>query len=227
MRRNESDLRWQINEIKKIRITNYRCFKEAEIDFDNHTTLIVGKNGAGKTAILDAVAVSTFLLGIDGGVSRSISKDDARYEFHDLDGTVDPQHQFPVSIESTGDCLDNHDVKWVRSLNSESGNTTVKEAKELTNRKEQIRILDNGEIYMPAAQTYGRDANSILREVMKASERPADIKRRMDLFYVYMDENNYEEADKLLTEIEAIVGTSDPDIAAARTSLDLEKILGE
>ena len=94
-------------------------------------------------------------------------------------------------------------------------------------RKEQIRILDNGEIYMPAAQTYGRDANSILREVMKVSERPADIKRRMDLFYVYMDENNYEEADNVLTEIEAIVGTTDPDIAAARTSLDLEKILGE
>lgn len=436
--------------LKKVRITNYRCFKEAEIDFDEHTTLIVGKNGAGKTAILDAVAVavSTFLLGIDGGVSRNISRDDARYEFHDLDGTVDPQHQFPVNIESTGDCLDNHDVKWVRSLNSESGNTTVKEARELTNiskdtqkrimtgdkslilplisyygtgrlyaqkkekkniksltefkrqvgyvdcmaaesneklmlnwfqiqtlkslqeqqrtgivekplllktvesaickcferisgsknadimfdldthrlvlnfestdgslqkfamdemsdgykntlsmigdiayrmavlnpmlgdkvleetsgvvvideidlhlhpqwqqtiisdlntifpkiqfivsshapavinsvAREQIRILDNGEIYMPAAQTYGRDANSILREVMKVSERPTDIKQRMNLSYLYMDENNYKEADKVLTEIEAIVGTTDPDIAAARTSLDLEKILGE
>ena len=436
--------------LKTIKISNYRCFKEAEIDFDDHITLVVGKNGAGKTAILDAVAisVSTFLLGIDGGVSRSISKDDARYEFHDLDGTVDPQHQFPVNIESTGDCLDNHDVKWVRSLNSESGNTTVKEARELTNiskntqkrimtgdkslilplisyygtgrlyaqkkekkniksltefkrqvgyvdcmaaesneklmlnwfqiqtlkslqeqqrtgivekplllktvesaickcferisgsknadivfdldthrlvlnfegvdgslqkfamdemsdgykntlsmigdiayrmavlnpmfgdkvleetpgvvvideidlhlhpqwqqtiisdlntifpkiqfivsshapavinsvAKERIRILDNGEIYMPAAQTYGRDANSILREVMKVSERPTDIKQRMDLFYSYMDENNYKEADKVLTEIEAIVGTTDPDIAAARTSLDLEKILGE
>lgn len=436
--------------LKKIRIINYRCFKDANIDFDEHTTLIVGKNGAGKTAILDAVAVavSTFLLGIDGGVGRSILKDDARYEFHDLDGTVDPQHQFPVSIESIGDCLDNHDVKWVRSLNSESGNTTVKEARELTNiskeaqkrimtgdkslilplisyygtgrlyaqkkekkniksltefkrqvgyvdcmaaesneklmlnwfqiqtlkslqeqqrtgkvekslllktvenaickcferisgsknasiifdldthrlvlnfesadgslqkfamdemsdgykntlsmigdiayrmavlnpmlgdkvleetsgvivideidlhlhpqwqqtiisdlntifpkiqfivsshapavinsvAKEQIRILDNGEIYMPAAQTYGRDANSILREVMKISERPMDIKQRMNLFYSYMDENNYQEADKVLTEIEAIVGTTDPDIAAARTSLDLEKILGE
>lgn len=436
--------------LKKIRIINYRCFKDANIDFDEHTTLIVGKNGAGKTAILDAVAVavSTFLLGIDGGVGRSILKDDARYEFHDLDGTVDPQHQFPVSIESIGDCLDNHDVKWVRSLNSESGNTTVKEARKLTNiskeaqkrimtgdkslilplisyygtgrlyaqkkekkniksltefkrqvgyvdcmaaesneklmlnwfqiqtlkslqeqqrtgkvekslllktvekaickcferisgsknasiifdldthrlvlnfesadgslqkfamdemsdgykntlsmigdiayrmavlnpmlgdkvleetsgvivideidlhlhpqwqqtiisdlntifpkiqfivsshapavinsvAKEQIRILDNGEIYMPAAQTYGRDANSILREVMKVSERPMDIKQRMNLFYSYMDENNYQEADKVLTEIEAIVGTTDPDIAAARTSLDLEKILGE
>lgn len=62
--------------LKKVKIINYRCFKEAEIDFDEHTTLIVGKNGAGKTAILDAVAVaiSTFLLGIDVGVSRSISK---------------------------------------------------------------------------------------------------------------------------------------------------------
>ena len=77
--------------------------------------------------------------------------------------------------------------------------------------REQIRILDHGEIYMPAAQTYGRDANSILREVMKVSERQADIKRRMDLFYAYMDENNYEEADNVLTKMEAIVGTTDLD----------------
>lgn len=80
---------------------------------------------------------------------------------------------------------------------------------------------------MPVAQTYGRDANSILREVMNVPECPADIKQRMDLFYAYMDDNNYKEADKVLTEIEAIVGTTAPDIAAARTSLDLERILGE
>ena len=436
--------------LKNIKITNYRCFKEADIDFDEHITLIVGKNGAGKTAILDAVAVSvsTFLLGIDGGVSRSITEDDARYEFHDLDGTIDPQHQFPVCIDSTGDCLDQKNVKWVRSLNSANSKTTIKDAKELTdiaknirnqimhgdktlvlplvsyygtgrlyaqkkekrniksltefNRqvgyvdcmaaesneklmlnwfqmqtlkslqnqqktgvierslllktvekaicrsyerisgsinaslifdldthrlvlefetadgepkkfamdemsdgykntlsmigdiayrmavlnpvlgdrvleetsgvvlidevdlhlhpqwqqtilsdlhaifpnvqfivsshapavinsvsREQIRILDNEKIYMPAAQTYGRDANSILREVMKVSERPAEVIQRLDTFYVCMDRSDYEEADRILTEIEKIVGTNDPDIAAARTALDLEKMLGE
>lgn len=436
--------------LNQIKISNYRCFKEVEIDFDDHITLVVGQNGAGKTTILDAVAVSisTFFLGIDGGVSRSILKDDARYEFYDLNGTIDPQHQFPVSIESTGDCIDKQNVRWIRSLNSESGKTTIKDAGELTSiakkvqnqimmgdkelvlplisyygtgrlyaqkkekrnmksltefkrqvgyvdcmaaesndklmlnwfqtqtlkslqkqqktgvlespillktveqaicktyerisgarntslsfdldthrlmlefetsegaarkfamdemsdgykntlsmigdiayrmavlnpmledavlektpgivlideidrhlhpqwqqtilkdlhaifpkvqfivsshapavinsiSREQIRILDNGEIYLPSAQTYGRDANSILREVMKVSERPANIKERMELFNRYMDENNYKEADKTLKEIEEIVGATDPDIAAARTSLELEILLGE
>ena len=93
--------------------------------------------------------------------------------------------------------------------------------------RDQIRILDHGEIYLPAAQTYGRDANSILREVMQVPERPADVKERLDLFYSYMDKNDYENADKVLKEVEDIVGTTDPDIAAARTSLELEILLGE
>ena len=145
--------------LRKIKIVNYRCFKEAELDFDESVTLIVGKNGAGKTAILDAVAVSvsTFLLGIDGGVSRSILKDDARYEFHDLNGTIDPQHQFPVSIESIGDCLDKQDVKWLRSLNSETGKTTVKDAGELTSiaRSVQHQIMTGAkELVLPLISYY-------------------------------------------------------------------------
>ena len=146
--------------LKNIKISNYRCFKEAEIGFDNHITLVVGKNGAGKTAILDAVAVSvsTFLLGIDGGVSRSILKDDARYEFHDLNGTIDPQHQFPVCIESTGACLDQQNVKWIRSLNSESGKTTIKDAGELTGlaKKAQNQIMTGDKsLVLPLISYYG------------------------------------------------------------------------
>lgn len=146
--------------VKNIKIFNYRCFKDAEIDFDDHITLVVGKNGAGKTAILDAVAVSvsTFLLGIDVGVSRSILKDDARYEFHDLNGTIDPQHQFPVSIESIGDCLEQQNVKWIRSLNSESGKTTIKDAGELTGlaKKAQNQIMTGDKsLVLPLISYYG------------------------------------------------------------------------
>ena len=80
---------------------------------------------------------------------------------------------------------------------------------------------------MPVAQTYGRDANSILREVMQVSDRPVAVKQRMDLFYAYMDEKKYQEADKVLKEIENIVGATDPDVAAARTYLGPKIILGE
>ncbi|MCD8120189.1 MAG: ATP-binding protein [Lachnospiraceae bacterium] len=82
--------------LKNVKMKNYRYFKNLSIDFDDCVTLIVGKNGAGKTAILDAVAVSvsTFLAGIDGGVSRTISKDDARYEFYSLNNAVENSLSF-------------------------------------------------------------------------------------------------------------------------------------
>lgn len=146
--------------LKSVKLVNYRCFTDTEIEFDKHITLLIGKNGTGKSAILDAVAVSasTFLLGIDGGVSRSILKDDARYEFHDLNGTIDPQHQLPVSIESTGDCLDQKNVKWIRSLNSESGKTTIKDAGELTGlaKKAQNQIMTGDKsLVLPLISYYG------------------------------------------------------------------------
>ncbi len=150
----------KVMKLKSVRLVKNRCFADTEIELDGHITLLVGKNGAGKTAILDAVSVSvsTFLLGIDGGVSRSILKDDARYEFHDLNGTIDPQHQFPVSIESIGDCLDQKNVKWIRSLNSESGKTTIKDAGELTDlaKKVQNQIMTGDKsLILPLISYYG------------------------------------------------------------------------
>ena len=64
--------------LDSVYIKNYRCFEEVELDLDERLTLLVGKNGAGKTALLDAAAVaaSTFLGGIDGGKSRNIQKED-------------------------------------------------------------------------------------------------------------------------------------------------------
>lgn len=38
--------------LNKIKISNYRCFKEMIMEFDEHTTLIVGEKGSGKTAAM-------------------------------------------------------------------------------------------------------------------------------------------------------------------------------
>ena len=71
--------------------------------------------------------------------------------------------------------------------------------------------------------TWGKEYSPIIEDKTSNDEQTIQEEKEPE----YMDENNYKEADKVLTEIEAIVGTTDPDIAAARTSLDLERILGE
>ena len=80
--------------LNTVSIRNYRCFEQLDISLHEHLTLFVGKNGAGKITILDAIAVaaSTFLCGIEGVGSRTIDKEDAKYNFYELEGIVDPQH---------------------------------------------------------------------------------------------------------------------------------------
>ena len=212
--------------LKNIRISNYRCFKEAKIDFDDHITLIVGKNGAGKTAILDvvAVSVSTFLLGIDGGVSRSVLKDDARYEFHDLNGTIDPQHQFPVSIESIGDCLNQQNVKWIRSLNSESGKTTVKDAGELTGlaKKAQNQIMTGDKsLVLPLISYYGTRRLYAQKKEKRNLKSLTEFKRQVG----YMDCMAAESNEKLMLELVSDADTEKSSGAADRQAKWTEPLL--
>ena len=41
--------------LKKISLFNYKNFAEAEFEFDNKINCFVGKNGIGKTNVLDAI----------------------------------------------------------------------------------------------------------------------------------------------------------------------------
>ena len=43
--------------IKKLNLTNYRGFKQLDIDFEPDITVIAGINGVGKSSILNALAV--------------------------------------------------------------------------------------------------------------------------------------------------------------------------
>lgn len=43
--------------LKKFRIKNYRCIKDATINFNKGVNIIIGENNSGKTAILDALRV--------------------------------------------------------------------------------------------------------------------------------------------------------------------------
>ena len=42
-------------QIERLRLKNFRCYDELDIDFEPRLTVIVGENGKGKTAIFDAL----------------------------------------------------------------------------------------------------------------------------------------------------------------------------
>ncbi len=44
--------------IKKLELHNFRCFENYELELADRFTLLIGDNGSGKTAVLDALAVA-------------------------------------------------------------------------------------------------------------------------------------------------------------------------
>lgn len=142
-----------------VSIKNYRCFEQLDISLHDRLTLFVGRNGVGKSAVLDAIAVaaSTFLCGIEGAVSRTIVKDDAKYNFYELEGIIDSQHQFPVVITGHGGCYTECNIEWSRSLNSAEGKTTIKDAQEIVKCAEQMqnRIMEgDSDVILPVLSFY-------------------------------------------------------------------------
>ena len=65
--------------LKKISLENFKCFEKAEIELQKKMTLIVGANGAGKTSLLEsiAIAMSTMFTAFDGAKAMNINKESA------------------------------------------------------------------------------------------------------------------------------------------------------
>lgn len=73
--------------LHELRLQNFRCFTDATISFDEHLTVLVGKNGSGKTAILDAaaIALNNFILhahGVSTGHAYLLLKSDLSNRNH-------------------------------------------------------------------------------------------------------------------------------------------------
>lgn len=145
--------------LEKLKLHNFRCFEDLEVDFHDKLTVIVGANGAGKTTILEAaaIAVGTLLYSLDGVINYGIKKNDAHNKCFNMGSVVDVQPQYPVEVSADG-IVDNKPISWKRSRNSENGKTTVVDAKEMAQISEEYQQrLRNGDasLIMPVIAYYG------------------------------------------------------------------------
>ena len=118
--------------IKNIKLKNFRCFEELVIELNERCNVIVGVNGAGKSTILDALAISigTYFAKIPTTYSLPIQKEDVLRKSYLTGSIISTEYQFPVVISTEG-IANGEFIEWSRELNGLKNKTTVKNASNL------------------------------------------------------------------------------------------------
>lgn len=89
--------------------------------------------------------------------------------------------------------------------------------------RECVVVMENHRAIPAPAETYGKDANGVLRTIMRVKERPQAVIQRFDAFYKALDEHDYTGAERILCGLEADLG-EDPELVSMRVQLDLEQL---
>ena len=141
--------------LDSLSVSNFRCFESLTIDFYPELTVLVAKNGHGKTAILDAikVALGTFTNSFPYSTTASLCAADA----HVRPGN---EPQYPISVSATG-VMGDDVFRVMRELAKAKGRTTSSGAKDITAFGEAIykqvqKESSNGELVnLPILAFYG------------------------------------------------------------------------
>jgi len=147
--------------IQQLRLWDYRCFDLIDIDFHKQLTVLVASNGAGKTSILDAIAVAfgPYIGAFNESVGKHFEPSDIRLTRVRKTATNEMEYApTGVHLEATGfipgslinQISDEHfSTTWKRSLiGPVKAKTTIKDAK---------KLIDYGKRLQEAVRTPGAD----------------------------------------------------------------------
>lgn len=148
--------------LQSLKLRDYRCFEAIDIEFHPQLTVLVASNGAGKTSILDAIAVAfgPYIGAFNEAVGKHFEPSDIR-QFQVRKTATHEMEYAPkgVRLEAKGfipeslldSVSDDHSPEtWRRALTSPTkAKTTIKDAKEL---------IDYGKRMQEAVRTPGNSA---------------------------------------------------------------------
>ena len=140
--------------LKTLRLKNFRRFENLSIDFHDKLTVIVARNGQGKTTLLDAttVALGTFVGAFDLGKASHIERSDARYVR--TSERVASEQQYPVEV---GADFIEPTMMIFRQLMGAKNKTTIKDASELNEygKRLQVAMREFRDEPLPIVAYYG------------------------------------------------------------------------
>lgn len=122
----------RLTHLDHLELSNYRRFESLTVDFHPELTLLVAENGAGKTALLDAivVAIRYFVDALQGQGTHGFAREDIRL----APGSTGTMVEIPPTALLARGTLDGQTTVWRRELATVAGKTTTKEAQELADR---------------------------------------------------------------------------------------------
>ena len=137
--------------LEKIHIKNYKVIEELDIDLKPGVNLLIGDNGAGKTSVLEGIAVDLggMFVNVAGVSTKNIVKDDVHLKIKPLgDSSTSIEYFEPVSIGCTLRISDSQNFTWKRVKEEVSATHTKIDnkdvcvwMKELTNNSNTILPL--------------------------------------------------------------------------------------
>jgi len=87
--------------------------------------------------------------------------------------------------------------------------------------KEEVFILEDFKIVEKTPHTKGRDSNSVLYELLGVEERPKEYKDKLNQLYRLIDDEKFDEAKEILSELTEKFGEHDTEIVRANMHLNL------
>ncbi|MCC7495854.1 MAG: AAA family ATPase [Fimbriimonadaceae bacterium] len=139
-----------------LEVSNYRCFERLALDLHPALTVIVARNGCGKTAILDAIAVALgpYVGAFDEGKAVHFAPSDARLSRRRGGALAELESQYPVTVRAVAQ-VDHRSEEWDRVLRGARAHTTFADARPLS---------DFGAIqqHLVRAAVDGRDDSPVL-----------------------------------------------------------------
>ncbi|MBU0550447.1 AAA family ATPase [Myxococcota bacterium] len=145
-------------QIDTLTLKNFRSFVHLELTLDQHLTVIAGVNGAGKSSVLEglAVALGAWLLGFEGASPHNIAPDQVRVVQHIFDSIPTIEAQYPCRVAAVG-TLGEDVISWARELRCAACKTTYGEAVSLRAlaNKLQVAVRDGAPVDLPVIAFYG------------------------------------------------------------------------
>lgn len=103
--------------LEKIHLKNYKAIEELDIELRPGVNLLIGDNGAGKTSILEGIAIALggLFVNVVGVNTKNIVKEDVRMNIKPMgDSSTAIEYCEPVSVGCTLHAADEQEYSWNR-----------------------------------------------------------------------------------------------------------------